>query len=199
MRSGLIGESEPLLCVDRNLFRGEKDPEGTIIFFPSESGGMAVAGNGFVGIPYSERSSLAIPFLRLAALTLCLFLMLTTLPFALIWMLLKLAGAMKDVRHFSVRVIPLLATLSLLLVPLCVAQLSGTRIGTFNLWTFGIFLGTLFFPLLSIAGLLLALRVPKEEIHRGVWIHSLLVSSACCVMTGFLLSWNLIALRFWAP
>jgi hypothetical protein len=76
--------------------------------------------------------------------------------------------------------------------------LSGTHIGTFNLWTFGIFLGTFFFPILSIAGLILALRVPKEEIHPSVRIHSLLVSSACCVMTGFLWSWNLVALRFWA-
>jgi len=51
---------------------------------------------------------------------------------------------------------------------------------------------------LSILGLVLVLRVPKEEIHRGVRIHSLLVSSACCVLTGFLLSWHLLALRLWA-
>jgi len=198
-RSGLFGDAEPLLCVSKNLFRGEKDPEGTMIFFTNESGGMAVAGNGVNGIPYSERSSLAIPFLRIAALAACLVLMLTTLPFALVWMVLKLAGTMKDVRHLSVRVMPLLATLSLLLVPLCFTQLNGTRIGTFNLWTFGVFLGTFFFPILSMGGLILALRVPRDEIHRGVRIHSLLVSSACCVMTGFLQSWHLIALRFWAP
>jgi hypothetical protein len=199
MRSGLFGEFEPLLCVGRNLFRGENDPEATIIFFTSESGDMAVTSNGLAGIPYSERSSLAIPFFRIAALTLCLSLMLTTLPFALIWIVLKLAGAMKDVRHLSVRVLPLLATLTLLLTPICFTQLSGTHVGTFNLWTFGIFLGTFFFPLLSMAGLFLALRVPKQEIHHGVRIHSLLASSACCVMTGFLLSWHLFALRFWAP
>jgi CubicO group peptidase (beta-lactamase class C family) len=198
-RSGLFGGAEPLLCVGKNLFRGEKDPEGTIIFFTGESGGMAVAGNGVGGIPYSEQSFLAIPFLRIAALALCLFLILTTLPFALIWIVLKLAGAMKDVRHLSVRVIPLLATLSLLLVLVCFTRLSGTQIGTFNLWTFGIFLGTFLFPLLSIAGLIMVLRAPKEEIHRGVRIHSLLVSSACCVMTGFILSWHLVALRFWSP
>jgi len=198
-RSGLFGGAEPLLCVGKNLFREEKDPEGTIIFFPSESGGMAVAGNGVGGIPYSERSFLAIPFLRIAALALSLFLILTTLPFALIWIVLKLAGAMKDVRHLSVRVIPLLATLSLLLVLVCFTQLSGTHIGTFNPWTLGIFLGTFSFPILSMSGLILVLRVPKEEIHRGVRIHSLLVSSACCVMTGFLQSWHLVALRFWAP
>jgi CubicO group peptidase (beta-lactamase class C family) len=198
-RSGLFGNPEPLLCVGKNLFRSEKEPEGTTIFFTNENGDMAVASYGLEAIPYSERSSLARPFLRMAGLVLCLFLLLTTLPFALVWILLKLFGAMKDVRHLSVRVLPLLATLAFLLVPVCFLKLNGPQIGTFNVWTAGIFLGTFFFPLLSIAGLILALRVRKDEIHRGVRIHSLLVSCACSVLTGFLVSWHLLALRFWAP
>jgi CubicO group peptidase (beta-lactamase class C family) len=197
-RSGLFGEPEPLLSVGTNLFRSEKEPEATTIFFPTGSGGMALSGSGLDGIPYSERSSLAMPFLRIAILTLCLFLMLTTLPFALIWLFRKLMGAMKEVGNLRVRVVPLLATLAFLVIPLCFTRLDGSQIGSFNLWTAGIFLGTLFFPLLSIVGLVLVLRVPKEEIHRAVRIHSLLVSSACCVLTGFLLSWHLLALRLWA-
>jgi hypothetical protein len=105
---------------------------------------------------------------------------------------------MKDVRHLNVRVYPLLATLSLLLVPLCFTKLSGPQIGTLNLWTAAIFLGTFFFPVFSIVGLVRVLRVPKSEIHRGVRIHSLLVSAACCVLTGFFWSWGLLAVRLWA-
>jgi CubicO group peptidase (beta-lactamase class C family) len=198
-RSGLFGQSEPLLCVAKNVFRAEKEPEGTTVFFLNESGNMAVAASGLKGIPYSERSFFAVPFLRIFVLALCLFLMLTSLPFALIWLFLKLVGVMKDVRHLSVRAAPLLATLALLIVPICFLKLSGPHIGTFNLWSVGIFLGTFFFPLLSILGLVLVLRVPKEEIHRGVRIHSLLASSACCVITGFLWSWHLLAVRLWAP
>jgi CubicO group peptidase (beta-lactamase class C family) len=198
-RSGLFGSPEPLLCVGKNAFRGDKEPEGTLIFFTNESGDMAIAGSGLEGIPYSERSSLIMPFIRIALLSLCLFFMLTSLPFALVWLFLKLVGAMKDVRHLSVRVAPLLATLALLIVPICFQKLSGSQIGSLNLWTAGIFLGTFFFPLLSIISLVLVLRAPKDEIHRGVRIHSLLVSSACCVVTGFLLSWHLLALRLWAP
>ena len=195
-RSGLFGRPEPLLYVGKNLFRGEKEPEGTTVFFVTQSGDWAVAGEG---IPYSERSSLALPFLRIALLSLSLFFMLTSLPYALVWLFLKLVDAMKDVRHLAVRVVPLSATLTLLIVPLCVMRLGGTQFGSFNVWTVGIFLGTFFFPLLSIVGLVLVLRVPKEEIHRAVRIHSLLVSSACCVLTGFLWSWHLLALRLWAP
>src|SRR3989475_3762750 len=197
-RSGLFGQPEPLLSVGANLFRGEKEPEATTIFFPTDSGKMAVASSGLDGIPYSERGYLVMPFLRIAILTLCLFLMLTTLPFALIWLFRKLIGAMKEVRHLRVRAVPLFATVAFLVIPLCFTRLDGSQIGSFNLWTVGIFLGTFFFPLLSIVSLVLVLRVPKEEIHRAVRIHSLLVSSACCVLTGFLLSWHLLALRLWA-
>jgi hypothetical protein len=198
-RSGLFGQPEPLLYMGKNVFRAEKEPEGTTIFFTNESGDMAVAGYGLQGIPYSERSSLVIPFIRIALLVLCLFLMLTSLPYALVWLFLKLVGTMKDVRHLSVRVAPLLATLAFLLVPICFLKLNGPEIGTFNLWSAVISFATFFFPLLSIAGLVLVLRVPKEQIHRGVRIHSLLASSACCVITGFLLSLLLLGLRLWAP
>jgi CubicO group peptidase (beta-lactamase class C family) len=198
-RSGLFGRPEPLLPVGKNLFREEKEPEGTTVFFITETGNLAVAGNGLDGIGYSERSYVAFPFLRIALLSLCFFFLLTTLPYALVWLFMKLIGAMKEVRHLSVRVAPLLATLSLLIVPLCLMKLSGAQIGSFNLWTFGIFLGTFFFPVFSIVGLVLVLRVPKEEIHRAVRIHSLLVSSACCVLTGFFWSWHLLALRLWGP
>ena len=197
-RSGLFNSPEPLVYVGKNVFRGEKEPEGTMIFFTNESGDSAITGSGLKGIPYSERSSLAIPFIRITLLSLCLFVMLTSLPFALVWLFLKLIGAMKDVRHLSVRAVPLVATLAFLIVPVCFLKLSSSKIGSLNLWTAGIFLGTFFFPLLSILGLVLVLRVPKDEIHRAVRIHSLLVSSACCVITGFLLSWHLLALRLWA-
>ncbi len=198
-RCTLFGQPEPLLPVGKNLFRGEKEPEATTVFFVTETGHWAVVGSGLDGIGYSERSWLAFPFLRIALLSLCLFFLLTTLPCALVWLIMKLVGAMKDVRHLSVRVAPLLATLSLLIVPLCLMKLSGAQIGSFNFWTVRIFLGTFFFPVFSIVGLVLVLRVPKEEIHRAVRIHSLLVSSACCVLTGFLWSWHLLALRLWGP
>jgi CubicO group peptidase (beta-lactamase class C family) len=199
VRSGLFGQPETLLPVGKNLFREDKEPEGTTVFFVTETGGMAVVSSGLDGIGYSERSSLALPFIRIALLSLCLFFMLTILPYALVWLFMKLVGAMKDVRHLSVRVAPLLATISLLIVPLCLSRLSGAQIGSFNLWTLGIFLGTFFFPVFSIVGFVLVLRVPKEEVHRAVRIHSLLVSSAGCVLTGFFWSWHLLALRLWAP
>src|SRR5260370_8851518 len=117
------------------MFRGEKEPEGTTVCVGTETGDLAVVRSGLEGISYSERSSLALPFLRIALLSLCLFFMLTSLPYALVWLFLKLLGAMKDVRHLCVRVVPLLATLALLIVPLCLMKLIGAQVGSLNLWT----------------------------------------------------------------
>ena len=117
--------------------------------------------------------------------------------FALVWLSLKLVGATKDVRHLSVRVAPACNAGVLDRALLSFLNLNGSQIGTFNRWTARILFGTFFFPLLSVTGLVLVLRVPNDEIHC-VRIHALLVSSACCVVTGFLLSWHLLALRLWA-
>src|SRR5260370_22944682 len=43
-RSRLFGQPEPLLYVGKNLFRGDKEAEGTIVFFATGTGDMAVPG-----------------------------------------------------------------------------------------------------------------------------------------------------------
>ena len=197
-RSELFGKPQPLVPVAFNLFRQEKEPEGTTLFFHDPAGHMVVTSNGLEGISYSERSSLLAVYAKIALLILCLALMATSLLFAPVWILRKLFGRMKDVRHLWVRAAPVLATLALLAVPYCFTHLNVPQVGAFNAWTAGIFLGTLLFPVLSLAGLLLARAVPKNEIHRAVRFHSLTVSSACCVLSAFLASWGLIALRLWA-
>ncbi len=198
-RSGLSGAPVPLFPTGKNVFRSESEPEGSTIFFSNGAGNMALTSNGLEGIPYAERSSLALLYARIALLAVCLALMATSLLFAVIWILRKLFGGMKHVRHLSVRAVPVLAILFLLAIPLCSIRLDGQTIGTLNLWTVGILLGSLVFPLLSLMGLLLVVRVPKNEIHPGVRIHSYLVSLACCVVTIFFASWHLIGLRTWAP
>jgi CubicO group peptidase (beta-lactamase class C family) len=198
-QSRMFDKPIPLTPVGKNLFREEKEPEGSTIFFANETGNMAVSAGGVDEIFYGERSSLALVYARLALLGLCALLMATSLLFAPVWILWKIFGGMKSVWHLAVGGAPALATLCLLAVPYCFKRLSGTQIGTVNLWTVGIFLGTLLFPLLSLLGLAVAKAIPKEEIHNAVRIHSLLVSLACCVVTAFMASWGLLAVRLWAP
>ncbi len=198
MRSGLFGKPSVLLPVGKNLFREEKEPEGTTLFFEGEAGRLSFTAEGLQGVQYAERISPAWPYTRLVLLILGVVLMLSALLFAIVWIVLKVLGKMKDVRHLSVRVVPLLAVLAFLSIPFAASRLSGAGIGEVNLPTLGIFLGTLLFPLLSLLALVLVLRVPKGEVHRGVWIHSLLVSVACCGIAGYLASWGVFAVRLWA-
>jgi CubicO group peptidase (beta-lactamase class C family) len=197
-RSEIFGKPQPIVPVAFNLFRQEKEPEGTTLFFHDPAGRMVLTSNGLEGISYSERGSLLALYAEIALLILCLALMATSLLFAPVWILRKLFGRMRGVRHLWVRAAPVLATLALLAIPYCFTRLNGPQVGTFNVWTACIFLGTLLFPLLSLTGLVLALRAPRNEIHRAVFFHSLLVSSACCVLSAFLTSWGLVALRLWA-
>ena len=197
-RSSLFGKPQTLLAAGKNLFRGENEPEGTTIFFTDESGNLGFTSNGENPVSYAVRTSPVWPYTRIVLLILCAALMLSSIPFALVWIIRKLLGRMKEVRHLSVRIAPLLATLLLFLIPVCFNRLNGNAIGTANPVTITIFLVTVLFPLLAIAGLILAVRVPEAEIHRGVRIHSLLVSLACCTIAAFFASWGLIAVRLWA-
>lgn len=198
-RASLFGKPEALVAVGKNLFRGEKEPEATTAFFPDLDGDMAFSSEGLVGFSFGVRQSIFWTYGRIALMCACLLLMASSLLFAVVWLLRKLFGGMKGVLHLRVRAVPLLATLSFIGLVFCVTWLGGAKAGRFTVWTAGIFLLSLAFPLLSVYGLLLALIVPKAEIHSGTRKHSLLVALACCVVTAFLASWHIIGLRLWAP
>jgi CubicO group peptidase (beta-lactamase class C family) len=198
MRSGLFGKPEPMIPVGKNFFRGEKEPEATTIFLSDNTGDMVLSSQGMEGFSYGVRSNIAWPYARITLLVLCLVLMATSLLFAVVWILRKLFGGLKGVQHLSVRVLPLLATLSFGALFFCFTKFGGADSGRLTFWTSSLFLLTLLFPLLSLLSLVFAVRVPKTEIHRATRIHSLLVALACCILTIFIASWHLIGLRLWA-
>ncbi len=198
-RSTLFGKPEPLLPVGKNFFREEKEPEATSVFITDSAGNMALSGQGLEGFSYGERTSIAWTYARIALLILCVVLMATSILFAIVWVLRKVFGGMKEVKHLAVRAVPLLATLAFCGLVFCFTKLGGADTGKFTLWTAGIFILSVLFPLLSLYALFLAVRVPKTEIHNATRLHSLLVALACCVLTVFVASWHLVGLRLWTP
>ncbi len=198
-RSGLLGgKPERLFPVARNLFRTEKEPEASVVFFSDDAGKAVYVDAGRSGFSYGERGSPLWPCIRLALLVLSGLLMLSALLFALVWVPRWLFGQLEGVAHLSVRGVPLLAIVALAAGIVGFLE-SFERLGEFNAGSLLTCVGTFFFGLLSVWGLLLALRVPKSEIRPGVRMHSLLVSVACCVATFFFGVWHLIGLRLWAP
>jgi CubicO group peptidase (beta-lactamase class C family) len=196
-RSGLFGKSDALLPVGKNLFREEKEPEATTVFFPDQDGRMIYVRAGIDGEPYGEKTSPLWMYMRLALLIVSVVLMGSALLFALLWVLLLLFGKMKEVKHLRVRVAPVFAILCFLAAIFSFSK-AVEDVGVLNFWSAVVFLATLLFALLSLISLALAVSVPKSEIHPGVRIHSLLVSLACCVVTIFFSAWHLIGLRLWA-
>jgi len=198
-RSSLFGKPEPLLCVGKNFFRGEKEPEATSVFVTDSAGHMVLSNQGMEGFSYGERTVLAWPYARIGLLVLCAVLMATSPLFALVWIPRKVFGGMKDVEHLAVRAIPLLATLCFAALVFCCTKLGGADSGKFTVWTAGIFALSILFSLLSLYGLWLSVRVRKSAIHGGTRVHSLLVTLACCLVTIFIASWHILGLRLWAP
>jgi hypothetical protein len=197
-RSGLFGKAEHLFPVGKNLFRGEKEPEATVAFFPDQSGRMIYVGTSLDSQPYGERISPLWPYTRLVLLIGSGILMASALLFALVWGLRLLFGKLKGVKHLRVRVLPLFAVLCFLAVPFAFSK-AFSEIGESNFWPVIVCIGTILFAVLSLVSLAFAVSVPKVEIHKGVRIHSLLVSVACCIVTLFFSAWHLIGLRLWAP
>jgi CubicO group peptidase (beta-lactamase class C family) len=199
VRKGLFGSRpENLYPVGKNLFRGEKDPEATSVFLTSPDGDVVYSSAGSVdGTPYAVRISPIWPYLRLLLLCVCMLCMVSAPVFALVWGLRWLFRKMKNARHLVVRIIPLVAVLTLIATCFALGP-AVDGMGEKNFGALGIFVGTILFVALSVAGLILAWRVPESEISTGVRIHSLLVSLACCIVAVFLASWHLVGLRVWA-
>jgi CubicO group peptidase (beta-lactamase class C family) len=198
LHSGLFGgKGETLYPVAANMFRQEKDPIATAIFLNDSNGNMILSASGIDG-GYSERISPVWPYARLVLIAVCAVLLASSLLFAVIWLIMLLIGKLKDVKHLSVRVVPFLASLCIVILFFSFGKAIG-EVGNAGLWSVTFFVVSLLFAALAIIGLLLAASVTRSEIRPAVRIHSLLVSLACCVLAIFLYSWHLIGLRFWAP
>ena len=198
LRSGLFGESEALVPVGKNLFRTEKQPEATAVFFRNAKGAMCYVAFGRNGEPYAERSSLAWLYLRWIVLALCALIFASAILYALVWLLQWSFGRLKSRWSVAVRLVPLVS-IACLIVAFVSCFKTLNNLGQLNVWSLIVFAGTALFMPLSLFALWLAVAVPRNEIHRVARIHSLIVSLACCTLAVFLAHWHLLALRLWAP
>jgi hypothetical protein len=127
-------------------------------------------------------------------------LMLSSPLFALVWGARKVLGKLRDAGPLSVRVMPLLSTLSL-----------GAFLGLFfiyrnDLWTLGvcswvtvgIMLSSIAFALMAAASLYVVYRERHAVMNRVAYWHSVLVAAAVAADAIYMGYWGLIGLRLWA-
>jgi CubicO group peptidase (beta-lactamase class C family) len=200
----LFREGRALIPVTERKFRGEKDPVATAVFLDDPSGQIilqdagALAGDG----NYRSRPAALVWFQWLLAIAV-LGLMTSSVSFALFWLFRMLYKGVGEVKPLSVRVLPLVAVVSLAAAfALLLLSFEGARMiwrfGRLTAWSVSYFVLSWLFAVTAVVGLVQALRARSWEMRRGVRIHSLLVSLANVLALLYLGYWGLIGLRLWA-
>jgi CubicO group peptidase (beta-lactamase class C family) len=198
----LFGTPRTLIPVGTNLFRTEKGAAAETIFTTDGKDNVVMISAVPPGIPvpvYFLKTSSIWPMTRLVLVLGALFVMLTSVVFAIIWIPRKLFGRMKGAPHLAVRILPLLATISLLAAFATVLTSAPVYLARPGFASITYFLGTIAFAILSIASLALALTSMRWPMSRGVQIHSLLVATACVGLTSYLAYWHQLGIRLWQP
>lgn len=198
----VFGAPRTLIPVGTNLFRTEKGAAAGTIFTTDGKDRVVMISAVPPGIPvpvYFVKTDPIWPMTRMALVIGALFVMLTSVVFAIIWIPRKVFGRMKGAPYLAVRILPLLATVSLLAAFAMVLTSSPVYLARPGFASITFFLGTIAFAILSVAGLALALISTRWPINHGVRIHSILVAMACVGLTSYLAYWHQIGLRIWLP
>jgi CubicO group peptidase (beta-lactamase class C family) len=139
---------------------------------------------------------------ELALTGLCLVLGASSIVFALYW--IPAAMLRQGTRpHLSVRLLPLLAILSLtaaVAVQLSTGDdvLTIQRLGTVSPWSVSILILTTLYPVLTVGASIHLWRARRWKLRRAVFVHSLLVTAACLVVALYLGYWGKLVVRTWS-
>jgi len=123
------------------------------------------------------------------------------LLYAPFWILGGLIRKRRRPKERALRLLPLIAVLSLIAALSLFVQSRNdaiARLGNLTIWSFGIFLSTLIFGMASIASAVALWLARKREIRSGVRWFSMAVTSALLIATAYFVYWGVIGVRTWA-
>jgi CubicO group peptidase (beta-lactamase class C family) len=195
-RKALIpgGPPEALVYLGDGQIRTDKEAAASGVYCSDQDGSKYGCG----ALSCFRLVSPAWPIARLVLIAASILVMASSILFALVWMPRKLIGRMRGVGNLSVRVVPMLAVLSVIAMFWTARGQPPMVLGQIDAVTVAILVMSILFPVLSLFSLLVALRSFKFEMNRAVRIHSLVVAVACCGITWFFGYWGLIGVRIWA-
>jgi CubicO group peptidase (beta-lactamase class C family) len=195
---GWLGPAQELVPTGNNQFRLEKQAAPSMIFITSPSGHEILASGG-PGSFFGVRRGETWPFLRIVLVILALLAIASSFGFALWWIPRKLLGKMKGAGGLALRVMPLLAGLSLLGAYLILTKTPIWVLGTYNMASVGVWLFTWMFAAFGVLGLILAWPAHWQPGNRWVFWHSVIVSIACCCLAIYMAYWHLLGVQLWKP
>lgn len=192
------GDMDVLIPVTEQMFRLSSEPDASKIFFQAPDGHQAY----FDGEFYYEKDAAWKPWFYIAIFLIAWILMLSTIPYAIIWVPIDLYKRITKkenrAKYLQTRVIPLLAVLVLLYGFIAVSNQSLLDFGQKSFGNIQFFIATLLFAALSFYSLFLAIRNYWKPVKTIARVYALMVSLSCVGMTIFFSYRGIIGLRLWA-
>jgi len=127
--------------------------------------------------------------------------LLSAVLFAIVWGIRLALGHLKNADPLGPRAWPLLGVAGIAgFVAFYVICQEGhiEIVGTMNIWSVGLMLGTLLIPLSAILAAVGLWRHRKTPMNRFAYWHAVLVTLSLLFITGYGFAWGLIGIRTWA-
>jgi CubicO group peptidase (beta-lactamase class C family) len=196
----LFGGGETYPAVTPTLLRPTHTGEPVLALDRDPEDGRAVAIESGIGTTF-HRIAAPVAWLELGGSILWLLGLVATLLFGLIWVPRWLFGRLRGVGHLRVRAWPLVAALIILGAIGITIATGDDPFGTLakpTPWSVGFFLLTLAYPLVAVAGLASAWRVPSDEIRPALRRFVLATSMLNVVAALYLTLNGVVGWRSWA-
>jgi CubicO group peptidase (beta-lactamase class C family) len=196
-RRALGGPTDRWLAVSDKLFRRENAAKPAMALITGEKGEPLFQ---FDDGTYQRTSGFGFWFV-FGGVPVSILLVLTALPFALIWGLRKALGRLKNPGPLSLRVWQLVGAVGVFGFIAFYANVQEGCIdilGTLNFWSVGLMLDTLLIPLTAICSVVAVWRHRKAPMNRVAYWYAVLVTLGLVFISGFFLTWGMIGLRTWA-
>jgi hypothetical protein len=197
LTQGFMEDKTPLLPVSQNLFRRPWHPEASGAFARTIDGRMVYTSQG----SYFEKASVWKIYMYRVLVFGAVILMMSTIAYSLFWIPVHIYKKLKRIgnrsKYIRMRLIPLLAVLSLILGTIKVSDQTMLELGMLTVPNVIFFVSTLIFAGLSTISLFTTYRSFYKPVKMPARVYAVLLSSACFGMTLYLGYWGVIGLRLW--
>ena len=197
----VFGEAVKLTPVSDNLFRFEDDVEATRVFATDDRGTMVLAGS----IPYSERRPRWQVELVRVPVMLSMVLMLTPLPMLIPWAIRAGLSRRSEGKadappagFWWLKTWLVLGSLALIAPAAAFATIEGIDLGTRNVRTGAIFVGTALLPASAVLAFLFTIHAWRSDAGKWLRTYALVASLAALIVSTYLGYWGMLFFRFWA-
>ncbi len=197
-RRDFMSQKKALIPVSENLFRYPNQPEASVAFVKSADGKMAYTSRS----AYYEKIAGWKPRVYQLLFFGALIIMASAIVYALVWIPIQIYKKVRNKnnrsKYLRMRIIPLLAVLSLILGILALTNQSMLELGLKTVRNQIFYISTLLFALLSFLSVYFTLRSFNRPVKMIASIYAVLLSSACLGLTIYFCFWGIIGLRLWA-